>query len=417
MTTVDRYIEAATRENTRRSYRSAIEHFEVSWGGFLPATADSVARYLADHAETHSLNTLRQRMAALAKWHTEQGFPDPTKTPIVKKVIKGIGEVHPAKEKQARPLQLEQLERIIVWIDQQLQVALLANDRTRLLTQSRNKALVLIGFWRGFRSDELSRISVEHIEVMPGEGMSIFLPRSKTDRLNQGQYFKAPALSRLCPVTAYLDWIANAGLTEGPVFSRIDQWGNVSEKSLHPGSILLLLRELFRSAGIPEPETYSSHSLRRGFASWANANQWDIKTLMEYVGWKDMHSAMRYLDAPDSFSQFRIEQGLATIIPKIDTQPSQITLEVFLTIERFHRRVKGMKKTREEIELLCLKAHKMKALNTAKDTYQIQILHETPEQLDEILGELLHQMHELANENQCMLEVFIKDPESQRIWD
>jgi len=41
MSKTDRYIQAATRENTRQSYRSAIEHYEVSWGGFLPATADS----------------------------------------------------------------------------------------------------------------------------------------------------------------------------------------------------------------------------------------------------------------------------------------------------------------------------------------------------------------------------------------
>ncbi len=194
------------------------------------------------------------------------------------------------------------------------------------------------------------------------------------------------------------------------------KWGNVAEKPLHPGSIISLLRDLFRAAGIPEPETYSSHSLRRGFASWANANNWDMKTLMEYVGWKDMHSAMRYLDAPDPFSQLKIEKSLNDITT-IDHRTTVTTLEVFLTIERFHRRVKGMKKTREQIELLCLKVHKMKALNAARDTYQVQISHETPEHLDEILDDLLHQMHELANENQCILEVYIKDPESQRIWD
>ncbi|MDU8614428.1 hypothetical protein RYA95_15045 [Pseudomonas syringae pv. actinidiae] len=30
MNDVDRYIDAATRDNTRRSYRAAIEHFEVT---------------------------------------------------------------------------------------------------------------------------------------------------------------------------------------------------------------------------------------------------------------------------------------------------------------------------------------------------------------------------------------------------
>ena len=103
MSTIDQYVSAATRDNTRRSYQSAIRHFEEAWGGFLPATADSVARYLADHAETLTINTLRSRLAALAQWHLDQGFPDPTKAPLVKKVLKGIQELHPAREKQARP--------------------------------------------------------------------------------------------------------------------------------------------------------------------------------------------------------------------------------------------------------------------------------------------------------------------------
>ena len=50
MTEVDRYLEAATRQNTQRSYASALRHFEIEWGGHLPATPDSVARYLAEQA-------------------------------------------------------------------------------------------------------------------------------------------------------------------------------------------------------------------------------------------------------------------------------------------------------------------------------------------------------------------------------
>ncbi|WP_282876953.1 hypothetical protein [Pseudomonas peli] len=40
MTDIERYLRAATRDNTRRSYQAAIEHFETHWGGFLPATAE-----------------------------------------------------------------------------------------------------------------------------------------------------------------------------------------------------------------------------------------------------------------------------------------------------------------------------------------------------------------------------------------
>lgn len=97
MAELDDYIHAATRDNTRKSYQAAVRHYEVEWGGFLPATADSIARYLADHAETLAVSTLRQRLAALAQWHIDQGFPDPTKAPIVKKVLRGIQKLHPAQ--------------------------------------------------------------------------------------------------------------------------------------------------------------------------------------------------------------------------------------------------------------------------------------------------------------------------------
>ena len=185
MSQLDRYVQAATRDNTRRSYRAAIEHFEVAWGGVLPATADQLARYLAAYAGSLSLNTLRLRLAALAQWHQDQGFPDPTKTPLVKKVLKGIAELHPAQEKRARPLQLEQLEALVQWLDGQLSQALAAGDRAGVLTHSRNKALVLLGFWRGFRSDELRRLQIEHIEVSPGAGHDA-VPAAQQNRPESG---------------------------------------------------------------------------------------------------------------------------------------------------------------------------------------------------------------------------------------
>lgn len=297
---VDRYLQAGTRENTRRSYQAAIEHFEVSWGGLLPATSDSVVRYLVDHADSLSLNTLRLRLAGLAQWHVSQGFPDPTKTPMVRQVLKGIRALHPAREKQAAPLQLQHLQRAVDWLEREAtQVAQQGDPRT-LLRCRRDVALLLIGFWRGFRSDELCRLQVEQIQAVPGVGMELYLPHSKADRDNLGTTYRAPALKQLCPVRAYLDWITVAGLARGPVFRRIDRWGNLAKDGLNPGSLIALLRQILQRAGVPA-ESYTSHSLRRGFATWASANGWDLKALMSYVGWKDMKSAMRYIDPAISF--------------------------------------------------------------------------------------------------------------------
>lgn len=310
MTDIDRYLDAATRENTQRSYASALRHFEVEWGGFLPATADSVARYLADYAGQLSPNTLRLRLAALAHWHNEHGFVDPTRAPLVRKVLKGIQTVHPHVEKQATPLQLTQLARVVDWLEVTADTSRAQGDRAAELRCLRDRALVLLGFWRGFRGDELLRVRVEHLRLVAGEGMTCFLPRSKGDRQAAGTTYKVPALSRLCPVTATMAWVEAAQLSEGALFRGIDRWARISDGPLHPNSLIRLLRQLFTRAGVPAAGGYSSHSLRRGFAGWANANAWDVKALMEYVGWRDMRSAMRYIDGGDPFARQRIEAAL-----------------------------------------------------------------------------------------------------------
>lgn len=315
MSKLDAYLEASTRENTRQSYQSAVRHFEVEWGGFLPATADSIARYLADHAETLSINTLRQRLAALAQWHIEQGFPDPTKAPIVRRVFRGIRALHPAQEKQAKPLQLDQLERISQWLDDAAQSAHAADDRGSELRHRRDKALVLLGFWRGFRGDELTRLLVEHVTVIPGEGMTCYFPQTKGDRQYEGTTFKAPALARLCPVEAVVNWRSVAQLTSGPLFRAIDRWGHLGDESLHPDSLVPLLRTILTNAGVASAELYSAHSLRRGFANWATSTGWDLKTLMQYVGWKNVQSAMRYIDSADPFTRHRVKTSHAPALP------------------------------------------------------------------------------------------------------
>lgn len=307
---IDRYVDAATRDNTRRSYQSAVQHFEVSWGGFLPATADSIARYLADHAEILAHNTLKQRLAALAQWHIDQGFPDPTKAPLVKKVLKGIRELHPEREKQAAPVQLHQLEQLVSWLEGEELRAGTAGDQATVSRCRRDRALVLLGFWRAFRSDELCRLRIEDVVVQPGQGMTLYLPRSKGDRQAQGTTYRVPALSRLCPVAACQAWIDGSGRANGPVFCAIDRWGRLSDEGLHPNSIIPLLRTLLSKAGIDAVDQFSSHSLRRGFATWASDQGWDVKALMEYVGWKDMKSALRYIDVADPFARQRIDAAL-----------------------------------------------------------------------------------------------------------
>ncbi len=301
MNDIDRYIHAATRDNTRRSYRSAVDHFELEWGGFLPATADSVAKYLAAYAGQLANSTLRQRMSAIAQWHIDQGFPDPTKSPLVKKVLKGIQAVHPERPQQAKPIALHHVETIDAYLQEKIAEARAAQNSHLLQQAMRDRAIVLLGFWRGFRSDELSRIEIQHVSIVRDEGISLYLPYTKTE--SAGVTYKTPALRRLCPVDACHEWLMESGLIEGPLFPSINRWGHLGKKCMHASSFIGVLRKILNDAHIADSGAFSSHSLRRGFANWASSSGWDLKTIMEYVGWKDLRTAMRYIDSGNPFER------------------------------------------------------------------------------------------------------------------
>lgn len=325
--TLQALLSASERVNTQRSYAAALRHFEQEWQGFLPATQSSIAQYLADHAEQLSIATLTQRLAALSHWHTQHGFADPTKAVMVRKVLRGIRattQAHPPK--QARPLSLALLEQVDAYLLAQLHRTDVCHpskgiERAVLLRHRRDRAMLLLGFWRGFRSDEITRLRVQDITLEPGKGLSCYLPQSKADRKNLGRTFQCPALSRLCPVQAMQEWLQHSGLLQlsdqsTPLFSAIDRWGHVSHRGLAASSIAPWLQRLLHDSGVAQSQHFSSHSLRRGFANWARDAGWDMRELMGYVGWRDIKSALRYVDGPAPHRlQERFEQALQTPTP------------------------------------------------------------------------------------------------------
>ncbi|HDS1776883.1 TPA: site-specific integrase [Pseudomonas putida] len=296
MSDAERYQQAARRASTARRYAQAIEHFEGEWGGLLPASSVSVVRYLAAFGAQLSASTLRTHLAALAQWHQQRGFVDPTKTAQVRDTLRGIQALHPQPVKQAPALQLKVLEASIEGMSADVHSALPALR----LRAARDQALILLGFWRAFRGDELCRLQVEHLRIVAGEGMQLFLPSSKTDRDNRGRNLTMPALKRLCPVQATEQWLTLSGIQQGPLFRGIDRWGHLSAQPLNANSVSRLLRRALLRSGV-NAEGYSAHSLRRGFATWANANQWNTKALMDYVGWRDIQTAARYIDSKALF--------------------------------------------------------------------------------------------------------------------
>ena len=237
---ISRHINAATRDNTRETYRSAVEHFEVHWGGKLPTTPENIGRYLVSYADSLAPSTLRTRLAALSQWHKTQGFADPCSSVHVRKIMRGIQAVHSKKPKQAHPLQIEHLQQITASLDAQISASV---NNASVIRGYRDKVLVLLGFWRRFRIDELSRLMLEDLEIIDNVCLRGYVRQSKTDRHNQGMYFEVPALKTLCPVNAISEFAAQMELDDGPVFRKIDRWEKINTNAISAGSIPAVSRQ------------------------------------------------------------------------------------------------------------------------------------------------------------------------------
>lgn len=310
------YLEAGVPENTRRAMKAAIADYCHEWGGMLPATPRDICLYIVDRASKHAHTTISQRLACLAKWHQGQGFADPTKDGAVKQAMKGVRNVHPHQAKQARPMTIEELQLICKEIDGDHARGVSAGKFDICLRASRDKALLLVAFWRAFRSDELSSMQAQFVTCDKNVGMNIFLGRSKTDKQSEGLTYYVPALKDLCPALAYSNWIEESGISQGAVFRKISKHGKLSVQGMNPRSLNELLRSIFKRAGV-ESTGISTHSPRRGFAHWAVANEWSTKGLMDYVGWKDIRNATKYMPAEHSFGSLALASSNSNLMPGI----------------------------------------------------------------------------------------------------
>jgi integrase len=284
-------LASATSPNTRRTYQSAIRHF-LAWGGLLPADEDTIIRYMLAYADTHNPRTVALRITALARWHIHQDFRDPTATSTVRKTLLGIARTNGKPRRQAKALPVEALDRI--------SETLVRKDGLRAV---RDNALLQIGFFGGFRRSELVAICVEHIS-WEEEGITITLPRSKTDQTGEGIIKALPYGSGTrCPVTALRQWLERAALTKGPVFRSISRWAQVQPTGLHPSSVNEILSAAGREAGLEYALSLSSHSLRRGMATSARRAGAKFQDIKKQGGWRHDGTVHGYIEEADRFSE------------------------------------------------------------------------------------------------------------------
>lgn len=249
------YAKAATADNTKIAYQKDLDRF-MQWGGKIPSSPEQVSAYLSEHAMDHKVATLLRWLTSISQAHKRAGLPTPTKDTVVHETLSGIRKIHGGKQRRVAPITTEELMAMV-------------DAAPNTLIGQRNKALLLVGFGGAMRRSEITNLQVENFEI-DRRGAVVDLGKTKTDQSGEDSKVAITMAKnkRYCAVTALKSWYAATGITEGPVFRAINQYGKLSSRKLSTQAVADIVKAMALAAGL-DRTLFSGHSMRAGLATAA----------------------------------------------------------------------------------------------------------------------------------------------------
>lgn len=334
-----RYLEASQSANTVRAYRSDW----VAWAAWcaaegrtaLPADALDVAVYLAAVADARKANgawafspaTVERKSAAIAAVHAANGLPSPTRTDVVRLTLRGIRRTRRAAPTRKRPVLLHTLDQLLAGLPE--------SGWPTEPARRRDTLVLLVGFAGALRRSELAGLRVRDVRVTldhaTGEPVLIVqLPSTKTDPTGASEQRVALPRGqrpRTCPVCAFADWVRLLeihtaagelrkycdqpvddtihrchGFTgtpladhpDLPLFPAINRHGGIGPRPISGRAVAELIKRYAARAGL-DPNLFSGHSLRAGFATQAALGGASDREIMRQGRWSNPRTVHGYI--------------------------------------------------------------------------------------------------------------------------
>ncbi len=206
----------------------------------LPADAATLAAYLTAAAARLSSGAIARHLAAINDQHRRRGLIAPRTDPLVKAALKAIRR---AAAPRRDPPPSAKLGRM---------VANCPGD----LAGVRDRALLLL-----MQAADLGRAAVVSLDAealrMTGEGCALRVGEDGAWR--EVRLCRNPNLAE-CPVHALQEWLRVSGTSFGPVFRKVDRWGNIEHTRLGTDAVRRIL-----ARRTPRPRR--SHPVRAAAAS------------------------------------------------------------------------------------------------------------------------------------------------------
>lgn len=216
----------------------------------------------------HAPGTVRRRLTSwsiLTRWRGLEGhFTEPSLKSALRLAVRAA----------ARPRQRKSKKAVTGAILGQMLSACGSERKVDL----RDRALLLVAFASGGRRrSEVAALRVEDlieeapVPLDPRDPSSTALPcltihLGRTKTTDAADEASVVLIGR--PVLALRQWLAAAPIESGPIFRKIDQWGNLDRRAISPQTVNLIVKTRAKQAGL-EPAMFSAHGLRSGYLTEA----------------------------------------------------------------------------------------------------------------------------------------------------
>jgi integrase len=258
----------SSSKSTQRAYKGALAEFNawLAAHNYQPDEAGISSYLLALDEAGAKTATIRLKLAAIRYVHDagQSKAVKATMAAIVRRRGAAVQDneiegVRGNASKSKSQITLDQLRRMM-------------QREPESLTEARNRALILVGFWLAARRSELVAMNVEDIEWTQG-GAYVTIRQSKTDQAAEGTVKPLVMLANgdksICPTTALKAWLAESGITKGAIFVQTSR-GKLSKsrKRITAQVVALVVKAHCERVNLPA-SAFAGHSLRSGFVTAA----------------------------------------------------------------------------------------------------------------------------------------------------
>jgi integrase len=188
----------------------------------LPAEPAAIAAYLGTLAGRLSHGSLSRRVAAIVDQHRQHGFASPATDPIGKTILREARRS--ATRRRPLPPPAAQLARM---------AAACPGDLAGL----RDRALLLLAAATGLGRTALIGLDMEHVRFTAA-GVELTVHGAGTEHVI---IIQRGASLATCPARALEDWLRSSDTSFGPIFRKVDRWGNVEHRRLGTDAIRRIL--------------------------------------------------------------------------------------------------------------------------------------------------------------------------------